>query len=50
MYGKIFSQQMMWLIDLQAPTSVGPPQKNLGAGTPSCTTPWQPTIYDDTES
>ena len=28
-------------IDLQAPTLAGPPQTNLGAGTPSCTSPPQ---------
>ena len=30
-------------IDLQAPTLVGPPRENPGSGTPSYTTPWQPT-------
>ena len=33
--------------DLQAPSLAGPPQTNLEAGTPSCITPLQPTIYDE---
>ena len=32
-------------MDLQAPNLAGPPWTNLGAGTPSCTTPQQPTIF-----
>ena len=32
-------------IDLQAPTLAGPPQTNLGAGTPSCTTNRQLTMH-----
>ena len=32
-------------IDLQAPTLKGPPRTNLVAGTPSCTTPRQQTMY-----
>ena len=32
-------------MDLQASNLTGPLQINLGAGTPSCTTPGQPTIY-----
>ena len=31
--------------DLQVPTLAGPPKTNLGAGTPSCTTPQQLTMY-----
>ena len=40
---------MMWLeeeiLDLQAPTLAGPSRTNPVAGTPSCTTPWQSTLY-----
>ena len=58
---KEFTQYIVWLqnqpsvlyfkyagpfiIDLQAPTITGPPWTNLGAGTPSCTSTRQPTIY-----